>query len=93
LQRRKTWLARSAVPTGWYLTRQQREALRERVKNEPWAREFFEKNVLPADAALAYVVTGEQKHGEAARAQLMRAVEHWGRRPADFDTKNPTYHG
>jgi len=80
-------------PTGWYLTRQQREALRERVKNEPWAREFFEKNVLLGNAALAYAVTGEQKHAEAAKAQLMRAVQHWERRPADFDTKNPTYHG
>ena len=33
-------------PTYFFMTRAERAALSERVKNEPWAREFFEQKVL-----------------------------------------------
>lgn len=78
-------------PTGWYLTKAQRQELGERVKNEPCARKFYEERILPGVVGLAYVITGQGAYAEAAREKLMHAVKHWDGRPADFNTEKPAY--
>lgn len=71
-------------PTGSYVTMAEREALRERVQKEPWAREYFEKEILPATkrgdrwaCAVAYLVTGEKRYLKEARDALVYRINQW----------------
>ena len=77
-------------PTGFFLTIKEREALRERVRNEGWAKEYFEKEILPAcekpngfykgdpmALAIAYVVTGDRAYAHRVRDMMLYQMNWW----------------
>ena len=84
-------------PTGFFLTMKEREALRERVSNEPWAKEYFEKEILPAcekgigfhaadpmALATAYVVTRDSAYAMRARDLIFYYLNNWYHLPEKY---------
>ena len=77
-------------PTGYFMTMEERAALRERVRNEAWAKEYFEKEILPAcdkpqgaftgepmAMAIAYTVTGDKSYAKRIRDRMVYRFNRW----------------
>lgn len=63
---------------GFYMTAAEREAMRQRVAQEQWAREFYEQTVLPAarkgeayPCAVACVISADAGYADRAKAFLL----------------------
>ena len=69
---------------GFHMTPGERDALRNRVQAEQWAKEHFEQKVLPAARrgepypnALAYVVTGDGRYADRSGASLIERANRY----------------
>ncbi len=61
-------------PTGWYLPAKERTALRERVKNDAWAKEFLDKEILPEAVSNSPLKPNAAENGLGRRGPFESAL-------------------